>query len=134
MQGIACIRINDGCRRINGFKKIIPVKQPFDWIMAFSSVAAAIDTKRQAKGMTFVASKIDPNQVSKMMELDRQGVIAGYVVYTMAINRLYFIPVSMLHLSLASGLSIRLIEQLDLGTLENSDLKRIFQWTGSGQS
>lgn len=132
MQGIAILRIADGCRRVPGFKKIIPTKQPCDWILGYQGKAAVIDTKKQEKGNTFSHQKLDPNQIAKMMEMYRQGIIGGYVIYQRSQNRLVFVHVLTLFNCLKMGLSVKLTEQVtELGSLENCDLKGIFEWTGS---
>lgn len=123
-QGLGIIRIADGCRRV-GLKKLIPVKQAADWILAFNNKAALIDTKSMGKGKTFSHAYINDNQIRPMAGFAIQGVIAGYVVWFREHNKIVFYKVELLS-NVLPGNSLSIDDGELLGSLEECDLRRIF--------
>ena len=76
---IATTRIPDGCKQLRG--RLIRVKSPFDWFLVRSRCRAfALDTKSSAE-LAFHHAKIDREQVDNLLSHQKQGTMAGYVIY-----------------------------------------------------
>jgi len=122
IQGIAITRIPDGCRRVSKFQ-IFQVKTPFDWVLSYCSKSAMIDTKTTQES-TFPSSLIKDHQVSALLEHERAGVRAGYVIWFRTTQAVVFFPASVLW-------SWNKVKESDkkpilLGNLNTVDLKKIW--------
>lgn len=127
-QDVAILRIYDGCIRA-GLKKLIPTKQPCDFILANNGKTALIDTKTQASGSTFGHAKLDTNQIKSMHRLYEKGTLGGYVIWNRAINKVIFANVKDLFECLHSGESFKLENGLEMGTIEEINFKALFEQT-----
>ena len=126
--GIAIVRIEDGCMRTGTFKrfKLIPKKQPCDFIMAHQGRSAAIDSKTIGQGKTFAYASINASQVHSMNFLAEQGMIAGYLCWFRQIDKLVFFTTKQL-LACHPGTSLSIDEGLDLNTIEDPKLINLFR-------
>jgi len=125
---IGIVRIADGCKRIGTFKRfrLIPVKQAADWIVSFNGKTAVLDTKTLGTGKTFPYASINQDQVHAIRSLVLHGTIGGYVCFLRQIDRLVFFDTDKL-MSCHPGTSLAIADGKDLGSLENPDLKKIFE-------
>ena len=123
-QGLGILRIADGCRRLTQ-KKLIPVKQPCDWILAWNNKMALIDTKTLGYG-NFTASHVNHNQVDKMAVMSQFGVIGGFITWFRDKNKLSFFSVDQLH-NLEPESSLKPEDGIDLGQIEDPQIKKIFE-------
>ena len=89
---ITATRMPDGCRQL-GFKKLIRVKTPWDWILTSGGVTALIDTKT-VTGDTFNHSNIKDHQVEEMIRHEIDGAIAGYVIWVRETDKIFFVQSS----------------------------------------
>jgi hypothetical protein len=83
-----------GAKRVGPFK-LIQIRTPFDWICSFQGKSSMIDTK-SCEGKAFGFGMIEPHQVLELLAHERQGVQSGYVVWLREIDRIIFIPASLL--------------------------------------
>lgn len=91
-QRIAVIKIPEGCRLVkNKFGKLIPllVKSPFDFFIVKNKKVACFDTKTIESG-NFSYSEIKQHQVSELLNIENQGIPAGYLIYYRDRNRIVF--------------------------------------------
>lgn len=121
IQSVACVRIPDSCRQL-GPHKLMRVRSPFDYIIAYKGKTAVLDLKSVGDG-NFTHSKITLHQLSALNELS-VGAISGYVVgFTLAV---YFVPVVEL-MCLLPGKSIDLSRCVLLGDRLMFNVRRIFE-------
>ena len=113
--------------KFNRFK-LIPVKQPCDFVCAYKGLAAAVDTKTQGVGKTFNYSSINMDQVHSMHVLAEQGMIAGYLVWLRQVDKLVFFSTKQL-LECQPDDSLKIVDGIDLGNIESPTLKRLFTLT-----
>lgn len=120
IQQVGCVRIPDSCRQI-GPHKLMRVRSPFDYVIAYKGKTAVLDLKSVGEG-NFTHSKITLHQLSALNELS-VGAISGYVVgFTLAV---YFVPVVELMCCLP-GRSIDLTKCVLLGNRLSFDVRRVF--------
>jgi hypothetical protein len=123
VQGVDCLRILDGCRRIGQYK-IIPAAQGFDFIIGVENKSAFIDTKCVEKG-NFTFSQIKPHQLAAFEKLKRSGV-GGYVINFE--KEVYFAPLNVLR-EVLPGKSVDIEKCKHLGNDLFFDVRRIFDET-----
>jgi penicillin-binding protein-related factor A (putative recombinase) len=114
---IAITRIPDGCEQGRG--KLYRVKSPFDWFLSFQCWAFALDTKSTAE-LAFPHWKIDRDQVDNLLSHQKQGTMAGYVIYMRTLNAVVFVAASDLDRRLKSGKGSIKREDPDVTYLGNS--------------
>lgn len=121
---IACVRIPDGCRRINtpSGLKLIPVQSPFDFVICKNGKAACIDTKT-VNSNRFSHSHIDQDQLSNLSDVSSQ-VAAGLLIWFRESDRICFFDtkelkslVSRSSLSSDGGLYLGSIDEFDPGVI-----------------
>lgn len=101
-------RVPNGCKQIAP-NRIIRVRTPFDYILAFDGKSAVVDLK-SCEARSFGFSKIVPHQLQALKNLSI-GMIAGYVVNNL--DGVFFVPVQMLlSCNPGSGIDLRQCESL----------------------
>lgn len=83
MEEIALIQLPTGARPVGRVGKrptLIPVKTPFDFVLVKNRSVAFIDAK-STSDKTFQYSQITQHQIQKLDELQREGMVAGYLVH-----------------------------------------------------
>jgi Holliday junction resolvase len=118
LQGVSCVRLPDGCRQLG--KKIIRVKSPFDFILGFRLRAGFIDTK-STKERSLSIRAMPPHQVKAMLSLSRDSR-AGFLIAFRFYDTVRFFPI----IEASKRGKMRYDEGLDLGSLKDFDLKKIF--------
>ena len=78
------LRIPDGCRSL-GPQKLMRVKSPFDFVFYKQSQAIFCDVKTTDQ-TNFPKSKIKSHQLAELLDLEKQGFHAGYIVRFAKIN------------------------------------------------
>jgi len=78
---VDCVRIPDGCRKVRAGSgiRLLAVKTPFDYILAFKGRVAFLDTKSCGSDR-FPYSRVEAHQLEALRKLGRHA-IAGYLVY-----------------------------------------------------
>lgn len=101
-------RVPNGCKQVAP-NKVIRVRTPFDYILAFDGKSAVVDLK-SCEARSFGFSKIVPHQLQALKNLS-VGMIAGYIVNNL--DGVFFVPVQMLlSCSAGSGIDLRQCESL----------------------
>lgn len=83
MEEIALVQLPTGARPVGRVGKrptLIPVKTPFDFVLVKSHAVAFIDAK-STSDKTFQFSQVTQHQIQKLDELQREGMVAGYLVH-----------------------------------------------------
>lgn len=126
-QGMAVTRIPDGCRQV-GPTKLLRVKTPFDWVVSYKDHTALIDTKTINAGTVGNASVVE-HQVIDMLRHEIQGTKAGYVIWLRKLERVLFIPASILHkaLGIRGSIAPTVDGAVDLGSIQDLDPRKIFK-------
>lgn len=122
---IQITRIPDGCRQ--SFRKLIRVKSPFDWLLSWNGMVAAIDTKTvQEKSLP--KSCITEHQVVELLK-HRFAARAGYVIWFRQEDVVNFIPASVLTELLYSKGGVKPTHGYPLGGIRDGklDLRKIFE-------
>jgi hypothetical protein len=128
-QGICVIRIPDGCvkRLVKGRFTLLPVKSPFDYILAQGGKVAFIDAKMRTSDR-LAHSDLSIHQVHSLYLLGRHQM-AGYVCYFKPVDRVVFFDSKQLF-NLKRGQSLKFSDGMNLGTLKDFHLSVIFSITG----
>lgn len=129
MSGAALVKLPTGARVV-GPRKLIPVKTPFDFVLARQGIAAFIDTKSTSEG-TFKHDRITPHQLTALVELESQGFKAGYIVWFRKPNVVVFYSASLL-LALRRGSGLRVENGISLGPVERIDLSQVLAAQNAG--
>ncbi len=79
MRGWAVVRIPDGCKHVGG-GALIPVKSPFDYVLARDGDAIFLDCKQTASA-TFSHSEIAEHQMNELLSLECEGHRSGYMIF-----------------------------------------------------
>lgn len=116
------LKIPSGCRFLSRVK-IIPVKSPFDFILAKPNRIIFFDAKSIGDG-TFGFSKINQNQLSKLSLLDCVAP-AGYVVNFTKHNQVVFFAVKDLR-EVRFRSSLKPMDGVLLGTSRDFRFDRVF--------
>lgn len=119
-RGWAVVKINDGCRRVSAHK-LIPVKQPFDFVLAKGGHVLCLDTKTQ-DDTHFSRTLIKEHQIKELLALEKQGVISGYLVYLRKISQVVFFKASVLNALKDGDRGIYPQDGICLGDLHQMDL------------
>lgn len=98
MSGFSVIRIPDGCRTFGyGIKtRMIRIKSPFDFLAAKDGKAIFFDCKTYQNN-SIAYSQINENQIEKLLSLERQGHLAGYLIYFREHDDIRFFKASQLN-------------------------------------
>jgi len=94
MEEIALVQLPTGARPVGrrGAKPIlIPVKTPFDFVLIKNHAAAFIDAKSTSK-KAFAYTDITRHQAQKLDEIEREGMVAGYLVHFRTTDDVVLIP------------------------------------------
>jgi hypothetical protein len=122
-QDIKVIRINDGCKRV-GPQRLIPMKQPFDFVLISTGDAVFCDTKSTTESR-FAYSRIDYDQLMHLSDCEEKGCRAGYLVMFHETKDLRFFDAYQLR-NLQPGHSLGPDEGTNCGTTYTPNLKVLF--------
>ena len=125
-EGIAIIKIPDGARRVprpGGRPLLLPVKTPFDFFFAKNGKVAVVDAKTTS-GSNFSYGMITVHQVLSLLDMENNGVRAGYIVYFRKVNQIVFLSATQLallrplqSLTPADGMNLGTVFEMKLGGL-----------------
>lgn len=121
-QSIVCIRIPDGCKQIAA-SRIIRVKTPFDYILAFNGKVCFCDLKSMDSDR-LVHSKIEDHQLKALKEL-KPHALGGYICFFRDTKRFVFFSTEKLE-QLRERSSLGEDDGLLLGDLLIHDFTRVF--------
>lgn len=111
-------RVPNGCKQVAP-NRVIRVRTPFDYILAFNGKSAVVDLK-SCEARSFGYSKIVPHQLQALKNLS-VGMIAGYIVNNF--EGVFFVPVQMLLCCKpGSGIDLRQCELLGKDSKFNPSL------------
>lgn len=124
---ISFIKIPSGCKwvRTNSGVRPIPIKTPFDFIIAKNGKAVFFDAKSLSNS-SLTYSKIKAHQIDKLVEMEEQNFLAGYVVCFEEEKVIVFFTSSTLK-KLKPRHSIESGDGLILGSIENFTLAPLLQ-------
>lgn len=108
-----------------GKDRMIRVRTPFDFVLIHRKGTVFLDTKISLK-KTFSYTQCTPHQVAELMEIERLGHLAGYVVYFSELNRIVFFHSHKLT-RLQLGMSLRPEDGEDLGSLQTLNLINVLE-------
>lgn len=120
--GISVVKIPSGVKWV--MRRAIPVKTPFDFMFCRDGVAVFLDAKSTSSS-NFSKSMITDHQLSSLLELERQGFRAGYVVFFRGIDRVVFFSATQLN-SLFPRESLKPGQGMDLGSALTLELLPLF--------
>lgn len=92
--GWVTVRIPDGCKQLRA-NKLIRVATPFDYVFAKKGKVLFVDSKTTSD-KNFSKSKVKPHQVDALLDLEKQGFFAGYIVFFQETTNCVFYPASLL--------------------------------------
>ncbi len=127
ISGINFVKVPMGARMVRGMggMKMIPIRTPFDYVLAKLGVATFIDAKSTSEG-TFKHVLVKEHQLQALLGLERAGFTAGYLVNFRKWNRIVFFSATQLSdLRMREGLKPE--EGLCIGSLYTMDLKLILR-------
>lgn len=124
---ISFIKIPSGCRFARGSFGVqpIPIKTPFDFIIAKDGKAVFFDAKCLSNS-SLTYSKIKPHQLEKLFEMEQQSFLSGYIVYFVEENKVSFFTSSTLK-KLPPRHSLEYSDGVILGNIENFNLLPLLQ-------
>jgi len=122
VENIVSIEIPDGCKRVGKYR-IIPVKSPFDRILAKRGKSAFVDYKHSS-GKAFTYSMVDKDQVNNLITLESVGLPAGYLVFFSQYNKIIFFKASKLFEMIPRD-SLSWKDGVDCGSQLKSNIKNI---------
>lgn len=115
-------KIPSGARWI-GPNRVMPVKTPFDFIAAKNKKTIIFDAKCINKD-SFSKSEIKLHQAMSLMRFESIGIVAGYLIYFVPVNRVCFYFASEL-LNLKSRQSLKSDNGIFLGGNDDFDLSLV---------
>jgi len=118
-QGFAAIKIPSGCRSL-GVNKLIRVQTPFDFIFTKDSKVIVADAKTTSAN-TFSKSQITLHQLHALLDQERHGIMAGYIVKFQRTERVIFYNASQLH-TVNQGEGLNQNEGVDIGSVKKLNL------------
>lgn len=125
---ISCIKIPEGCKIVRARGRLIPlpIRSPFDFILAFQGQVAFVDAKI-VKTATFSHSKMTSHQLYNLDSMRNQGLIAGYLICFERETdaKVAFFDVKLLE-SVRKGQSLRPKDGLEIGNLYQFSLRKLF--------
>lgn len=126
-QRYECVRIPNGAvmKKIQGRIIPVPVKSPFDFILAKDSKVAFFDAKTIESG-NFSYSMLTGHQVENLSKLEAQGISSGYLIFYRESNVAVFYKAETLK-SLKRGQSLKIETGIILGNRDKIDFKLLFQ-------
>jgi penicillin-binding protein-related factor A (putative recombinase) len=127
-----CIQIPMGAKQV-ARNKMIRVRTPFDFVLIHRKGAVFLDTKITLK-KSFSFSDCTPHQIKELMEIEKLGHLAGYVVYYSELNRIVFYHSYKL-VRLQIGKSVKPEDGVSLGSLQDLSLVSVLnQWIARDQA
>lgn len=115
-------RIPDGCRQVSS-TKLIRVKSPFDYFASKQPARSFFNDTKTIQGDRFPYSAINQDQIKELLEHERNGHKAGYVIHFRQPNYYGFASASQLALMIPRE-SIMHYETVNLGS--EIDIDRLF--------
>lgn len=123
MTGVAITRIHDGCST-TGNNFIMRRQQICDFIVSWSGMSGLLDAK-SCGDLRFNFSAITKHQVDEMLQHERAGIKAGYIILFRKIQKVIFFPASTLA-GMQSRTSLGVDGGLLLGSTIDFDVRKIF--------
>lgn len=123
LEGHEAIKIPEG-RKAVGRGRWIPVKSPFDLIIAATKNDCFCDAKTYDEPY-MKASKVTPHQLRELVRLEKKGRVAGYLVWFRGLDRIVFFHAHQLA-ELRPESSLRPDDGRQLGTLQTFSLNPLF--------
>lgn len=123
-EGFLVIKWPDGCRRVAGFLKLIPVKTPFDFTLISSGKAIFFDAKTFDKN-TISRGDLVEHQINVLSEIEKRGFVSGYLVYFRKPNKVVFFEGHKLMLLAQTGSSLKWEDGFQIGTITDFELKKL---------
>lgn len=124
--GWECIQIPTGAKRFRN--KIFLVKSPFDFILVKNTKSLFFDAK-STEDNNFSYSKVNQTQVTNLINIERQGCYAGYVIRYGKDDACYFYSASALRtlqrrssLERENGLYLGPSSSIHFDLLENANI------------
>lgn len=122
-QGFGVIRIPDGCRQVSAVK-LLRVKTPFDFVLVKQpSISIFVDTKT-TKAKAFCFSALTTHQIEALMDCEKAGFDAGYLVHFQTSDEVVFFSAITLN-RLGMNASLKPNEGLIIGREQAFDLNQI---------
>ena len=115
-------QLPSGCRWIG--KTAIPVKTPFDFIMAKNGKVVLFDAK-SLDSSTFSRSACKPHQIESLYGFELSGLTAGFIVWLREIDEIVFFRASLLN-GLASRCSLKPCDGIPLGNRSALTVESLF--------
>ena len=126
MEEIALVQLPTGARPVGRVGKrptLIPVKTPFDFVLVKKHAVAFIDAKSTSK-KSFSFADITQHQIQKLDELEREGMVAGYLIHFRTTDDVVFLHAASL-MELKPRESLGPKDGVWLGRINNFKLKGI---------
>ena len=119
--GAELTQMPSGCRWV--MNRAIPIKTPFDFILAYRGEVVLFDAKTTKQG-GFVYSKITPHQLDSLFALECQGIRAGYLIWFRETDQISFVKASALK-ALKPRCSLKAEDGLIIGSRIDFDMRTI---------
>lgn len=116
------LRIPDGCRQI-GQNKIIRLKSPFDYLATKSGGKSFYCDCKTTIGESFPYSAINQEQVRDLLNIEKNGFVAGFVINFRQVDKYCFISAGELS-EVVPGASVKARAAIDLG--KEIDIDKLF--------
>lgn len=125
-QRIKALKIPSGMRivKMQGRLVQIPVQTPFDFVLFKNGRVCCIDCKTIESG-NFNYSMIKRHQATELLEIEQQGVSAGYLIYYRDKNRVVFFRAKQL-LDIVPGSSLKEENGILIGDNQSMNLASLF--------
>lgn len=127
--GFVCLRIPNGCRTVG--KKIVRTKSPFDFVASMKTGSGMFPEKtiffdaKTTELQKFPAAKITDHQLVHLLQLERAGYNAGYLVRFESLNESIFFPAKVLDDHRISRAAIHPFSGIKLGSANDFRLTEI---------
>lgn len=121
------IKIPEGARTIRLGNRLLlkRTKSPFDFILAKNKEVVFFDAK-SINAKTFSKSLVNFNQVHALLDVERQGCRAGYLIHFRKRGAIAFISASVLS-KMSKGTSVSIEDGLSIGSFDNFSLEPLFE-------
>lgn len=130
-QKIALTKIPTGCRLAYVRGKLTPIviPTPYDYALFKNGKSVCLDCKTIEEG-NFTYSAVKQHQVDSLLEIERQNVPAGYLVYYRNINQVYFFLASTIKM-LEPRESLKLSDGALIGSNTHLELGKLYEIYGN---
>jgi penicillin-binding protein-related factor A (putative recombinase) len=118
-KGWSVVRIPDGARQLSP-TQIIRVKSPFDFFASRLNQAIFFDAKT-TQGESFPYSTINQDQVEKLLKIQNNDFVAGYIIHFRQVDKYCFVDAKTLS-EVVPRASIKARACVDLGKELNIDI------------